>query len=263
MIQPFFFGQDNEKLFGFIHPAKQTSTPRAVLLCYPLGQEYLRIYRSFKLLANQLSAKGANVMRFDYFGTGDSSGTSEECNFETLSKNIHDAIDHLKQQSGSSKVSIVSVRLGSSLAAQTSAERDDIENLIMIDPVLNGQDYISKLNKTHHEMLVDPDRFSQPRKKEECKTNEILGFMFSDRFMQDVTALNEESLTSLKCQNLFVVNSNCEDVTKNFCNKSLVNASNVDYEVIETPIRWTDVSRIEKTITLQDIGPFIIRKLTT
>jgi len=61
--------------------------------------------------------------------------------------------------------------------------------------------------------------------------------------------------------NLYVVNSYDEKNTKDFCNNKLTHSSNVDYELINTPILWSDVEKIETTITLQKIGQYIIKKL--
>lgn len=261
MTQPFFFGEADEKLFGFFHPPKKINKKTAVLLCYPVGQEYIRIYRSYKLLANQLSANGAHVMRFDYFGTGDSAGASEECNLKHLAQNINLAIEQLKQKSGIEKVSLVAARLGATIAADISSQREDIESLLLLDPVVNGKMYIENLRKTHAEMLIDPDRFSKPRTADECKPNELIGFNFSQQFMQEVLELEDDWLLNTKCDNLYVVNSYDEKNTKDICNNKLTHSSNVHYELINTPILWSDVEKIETTITLQKIGQYIIKKL--
>ncbi len=263
MTQPFFFGQADEKLFGFLHQPKKTGNNTAILLCYPVGQEYIRIYRSYKLLANQLSNNGSYVMRFDYFGTGDSSGSSEECNFKHLSQNINQAIEQLKEKSGIDKVSIVATRLGATVAASVSSKRNDVDDLLLLDPVINGNEYIKNLKNTHREMLVDSNRFSRPRSADECNTNELLGFNFSNQFMQEMKELDHTYLLNAKSENLYILNSFSANNTRDVCNNNQFHSSNIHYEVIETPILWSDVEKIETTIALHKVGQFIIKKLTS
>ena len=82
-MNPFFFGSSERPLYGVHHPPRERG-PResGVVLCYPMGQEYMRSHRAFRQLANLLTRKGHHVFRFDYFATGDSSGASGEGTFE-------------------------------------------------------------------------------------------------------------------------------------------------------------------------------------
>jgi len=262
MTQPFFFGQSDSKLFGFSHPPLKQSKNIAILLCYPLGQEYLRVYRSYKLLANRLSASGAHVLRFDYFGTGDSDGRSEECDLEHWLRDINVAIEELKTKSGLDSVSIVGARLGATLAAKVSIDRDDIDNLVFLDPVINGQDYLHKLQETHQSMLCDPDRFSTARTIDESFPNELVGFTFSNRFMEDVNTLTDIDLMKAKCANLYLINSSNCDLIEELPKAEIKSANEVIYSQFDTTICWSDISQIETTIALQGIISHITNKLT-
>ena len=44
----------------------------AIVLCQPLGHGYLRAHRAFRNLAVSLASQGFHVLRFDYYGCGDS-----------------------------------------------------------------------------------------------------------------------------------------------------------------------------------------------
>ena len=76
---PLYFGSKQRRLFGIHEPAyAQVGPPRAVLLCHAWGSEYLNSYRSMRFVADQLVAAGFHVMRFDYYGSGDSGGETTE-----------------------------------------------------------------------------------------------------------------------------------------------------------------------------------------
>ncbi len=79
-MKPLFFGNPERPLFGVYHPPRGTASqpPRAVLICAPLGQEYIRTHWTLRLFAKQLNRKGIHVFRMDYEGTGDSAGRLDE-----------------------------------------------------------------------------------------------------------------------------------------------------------------------------------------
>ena len=145
-MNPFFFGNSKEPLYGVYHPPRaQTSRPTAVVLCYPLWQEYMRAHRAFRQLAILLSKAGFSVLRFDYFGTGDSAGESDAGEVSRWTRDISTAIDELKDTAGVSRVSLVGLRVGASLAAAVAAERKDLDRVILWDPVVVGKAYVEKM----------------------------------------------------------------------------------------------------------------------
>ena len=78
-MQPVSFGTSDRQLLGIYYPP-EGEQPRdaAVLLCGPAPQEYMLTYWATRKLATLLARHGFPVMRFDYFGTGDSAGETEE-----------------------------------------------------------------------------------------------------------------------------------------------------------------------------------------
>ena len=82
-MNPFFFGSSEERLLGVHHPPRgRAPRERGILLCYPLGQEYMRAHRAFRQLGMLMARRGFHVLRFDWFGTGDSAGRVEDAKIE-------------------------------------------------------------------------------------------------------------------------------------------------------------------------------------
>jgi alpha-beta hydrolase superfamily lysophospholipase len=145
-MNPFFFGSSERPLFGVHHPPRERGARETgVVLCYPMGQEYMRSHRAFRQLANLLTRKGHHVFRFDYFATGDSSGASGEGSLAQWSADVNQAIDELKDNASLASVSLVGLRLGAALAARASAGRADIDRLVLWDPVVFGRSYLDEL----------------------------------------------------------------------------------------------------------------------
>jgi pimeloyl-ACP methyl ester carboxylesterase len=145
-MNPFFFGSSPKQLFGIHHPPK-TATARevAILVCYPFGDEYMRTHKAMRQLTLQLAKGGFHLLRFDYYGTGDSAGESEEGTMAQWLEDVAVAADELKETAGVSRVSLVGLRLGATLAAKAAAGRNDVDDLVLWDPIVAGAAYIDEL----------------------------------------------------------------------------------------------------------------------
>lgn len=145
-MNSFFFGSSDHSLFGVYHPPRgKSARDHGIVLCYPLGQEYMRSHRAFRQLANLLSRRGYHVLRFDWFGTGDSMGEGEEVRVAHCLADVGTAIEELKDNAGVERVSLVGLRLGATFAALASAGRADVERIVLWDPVTEGADLLAAL----------------------------------------------------------------------------------------------------------------------
>jgi len=76
---PIYFGLADRPLFGWFHPpAASLQRPMGVVLCNPIGEDMVRAHRPYRHLAETLAAAGFPVLRFDFDGTGDSSGDERD-----------------------------------------------------------------------------------------------------------------------------------------------------------------------------------------
>lgn len=144
-MNPFFFGRSQRPLFGIHHAPPGAALPSGVVLCPPIGQEYMRTHRALRQLAMQLNRAGMHALRFDYAGVGDSSGDDLEATIEGWLEDVGTAIDELKDSAGVGRVSLVGIRLGAALAWLAGRRRDDIEQIVLWDPVVRGRDYLAEL----------------------------------------------------------------------------------------------------------------------
>lgn len=145
-MTPFFFGTSARRLFGIYTPALGGGAEvRAAVVCHPLGQEYLRAHRSTRLLATQLARAGIHVLRFDYYGTGDSGGDFAEGDLAGWRDDVETAVEELKEMVGAHQIGLAGLRLGGTLAASVAARRDDVHRLALWDPIVDGREYLRAL----------------------------------------------------------------------------------------------------------------------
>lgn len=180
-MTPFLFGTPERRLFGVYHPAfTSRATVRAAVLCYPWGHEYIYAHRSMVKLASVLAENGYHVLRFDYFGTGDSAGDAVEVTLDGCREDILTAAEELMDMSGGESVSLIGLRLGASLAAEVAVEdRGLIDRLVLWDPVVCGPEYVTAL---YHSAANMPIGKAPPpeRPVELGGGHEICGFPLTD-----------------------------------------------------------------------------------
>lgn len=155
-MNPTFFGKAESPLYGIYLPPRATPRDAGIVLCYPFGQEYMRAHRAYRQLALLLAKKGYHVLRFDYRGTGDSSGDMESVVLQDWFEDIGHAIQELRDSAGVSTISVVGLRLGALVAAGACAQRTDVDRLILWDPVVQGTGYEQQLQAAIRDEKPDP-----------------------------------------------------------------------------------------------------------
>jgi len=143
-VEPLFFGTNN-RLYGVLHTPPQGTCNRAVLICSPIGQEYLRLHRSLAWLSNMLAQKGFGVLRFDYRGTGDSADLLEQVTLKDWLEDGEEAVAEVQEQFGDVALSIIGIRLGAIIALHCSTGQP-VERLLLWEGCLDGGEFLAELS---------------------------------------------------------------------------------------------------------------------
>jgi alpha-beta hydrolase superfamily lysophospholipase len=143
---PMYLDAGRAPFFGWYHAADAALARDCVaVLCGPIGYEYTRVHRTLRHLADRLARRGIPALRFDYHGVGDSSGSDLDPNrLATWQSNIRGAIARARELSGRSRVCLVGIRLGASLAALVAAETP-VDSLVLWNPVATGRAYVREM----------------------------------------------------------------------------------------------------------------------
>ncbi len=210
LIKPAYFNCQTERLFGIHYKprAHQKLKSHAVLVCHPLGHEYARSYRNLQQFSLQLAQAGFDTFRFDYAGTGNSSGKSEGAESNTYFQNIKTAAQYIRRQSHAETLSVIAVRMGAPLVVK--ADVDEIENLILWDPVVKGSSFIRLMHEFHHAALSRLERYRVKRLSSDPQ--QLFGFAISKSQEASLNRLKmpdfkTADLTSLNATNRILVTS--------------------------------------------------------
>lgn len=205
-MTPFRFGPAGRQLYGVHHPAAPGPAPRsAVLLCNPFGQEAVRTHRMYRVLAERLARSGVHVLRFDYLGTGESSGDDGDGHLALWQDDLIAAHRELHRRSMRAKVTWVGARLGATLAALAASREPALaERLLLWEPVLDGAAYLDTLVHDHARALARsyslvPDAFQRP------PVHELMGFEVSPLLLAQLRALNATAVAPLQARAVTLV----------------------------------------------------------
>ncbi|MEO8029568.1 MAG: alpha/beta fold hydrolase, partial [Gemmatimonadota bacterium] len=145
--QAIWFGSERAPLFGWYHrPAPGRSIGQAAVLCNPFGYEALTTHRSYRVLAEQLAAQGIATLRFDYEGTGDSSGEDPAPGrVASWQASIAAALAESRRRSRGLPVTLVGLRLGASLAMLAAAGDQHVAALVLWTPFIAGKHLVREL----------------------------------------------------------------------------------------------------------------------
>jgi alpha-beta hydrolase superfamily lysophospholipase len=142
----FIAGDEGRPLFTWHHvPPADARRGAGVVLCPPLGYEYMSAYQTWRTLADSIAGLGFDVLRFDYDGTGDSSGDyADRDRVEAWLRSIGHAVSAVQAISGSPHVALVGFRAGALLALH-AAGRTCVDRLVLWSPFPSGAAYVREL----------------------------------------------------------------------------------------------------------------------
>jgi pimeloyl-ACP methyl ester carboxylesterase len=173
-VIPRFFGAAPDRaLFGVYHPPSgEVARSAAVLLCNPGPQEQYQTHFAYVKLARMLARQGVHVLRFDYFGTGDSAGSTREATLEDWIADIDTAATELRDLSGTRRVAVMASRLGAILALRAIRNGLRATSTVLWDPIASGAEYLATLHAAQQRLLdglTYPEDNTRP-------SDELLGY---------------------------------------------------------------------------------------
>ncbi|MEQ1519290.1 MAG: alpha/beta hydrolase, partial [Usitatibacteraceae bacterium] len=211
-----------------------------------------RCHRLLRVIADRLARAGFHVLRFDFFGTGDSDGDDGAGGVPQWMEDVRVADAEVSRLSGNSTTSWLGLRLGGSIAAATSVGAANAPHrLVLWDPVADGAAYVSELQAAHDagvELLPTWDE----RKRQEIAATagemEILGFPMSKSLREQILRLSCSSLVSANTENLHIFCSKDSADLRKLKQHAVNSGAGVRLIPIETEIVWASNEAMNSAI---------------
>lgn len=221
-MMPLHFGRRERLLFGIYEPAVGRRQGRGVVLCNPWGTESVRAHRSLKQLADRLARKGLDVLRFDYYGTGDSFGDGTSVRLSGWIEDAESAVEELMGVAGVRTVSAVGLRLGAGVAAKVAAARPDVvDRVVLWEPVTAGPEYLDELLDGVGQVGDEPV--------------EVSGFPLPRDFVEDLKNLDLRGTPGRRCRALLA-----RAAPPSAAELERIDASDVAVVAVDSPSCWVE-----------------------
>jgi pimeloyl-ACP methyl ester carboxylesterase len=186
-VLPIVFGPSRRRLLGFFHPpGRLPSRGLGVVLCNPIGYEAMSGHRTYRHLADRLAARGFPALRFDYDGTGDSAGESDDGDrVHAWLGSVEAAIAELLVLAGNCRIGLFGARFGGTLAALAAAKRGGVDCLIPWGPVVSGRKHVRELRAFR---LLRSPRVSTAARED--GSEEVGGYYYGQQTLADISAVD-------------------------------------------------------------------------
>ena len=173
MTLPLFFGRPERRLYGMHHRARPVRDH--MLMCAPLLHEGMRCHRALWALAEALAAAGVSTLRFDWYGSGDSAGGSDELTLKGMLEDLVAARTEMSADDASSSGYRLFALRGAALPLLAYVRSQGVPaRIVLWDPVLVGDDLVAEWRQQHAWQLTAAGRF--PRGGAAPEPDELLGF---------------------------------------------------------------------------------------
>jgi uncharacterized protein len=237
-VEAFFFGETRTQLFACHHPPGANASDYGAVLCYPMGHEYVRTHRLYRFLARRLVEAGFHVLRFDYFGTGDSAGEFEEARLEQWVDDTAAAVTELRRRYLVRHVYAAGLRLGAAVALLAGIKHGGLDGLVLWDPVTNGLEYLEDIIAHESQQLhALPTRDSGNGRG--SRPHEIVGFPMTDAMYGDLSTLDVFGLTRVPASRTLLVDSSDEAIQEKLRTHLEGTGAAIRFEHIPHPKTWT------------------------
>lgn len=207
MTEPCYFGPRGRELFGLLHhgataDGDSPQVPRpAWLVCPPLLQDAIRSHRALWTLSRSLAGAGHDVMHFDWYGTGDSSGDLEDLTLAGMSRDLDAGMAALGR-GASARPRVLALRSAALPVLAWVRQRGMPVDLVLWQPCLDGAGQVADWRAQQVDQLTVAGRY--PYGAPAGADDDLMGFRLARAWLDSLAALDFRAWTLPEGSHLLV-----------------------------------------------------------
>lgn len=185
--EPLWLEANSRCLYAALHEPSVAAGSTGVLFAPPLLHEQPRSRRFVTEVASGLAALGLPCLRFDFSGTGDSSGRGEQLDFATMACDLDLALAGLRSRTGVERLVVLAWR-GAALPVQSwLGDGRHADLLVLWEPIVDGSRWLDALEREDAS-----ERNARPRPRPgvarpaSADDGQLMGFPVSVRLRRDL-----------------------------------------------------------------------------
>jgi alpha-beta hydrolase superfamily lysophospholipase len=195
-------------------------------------------------LAHGLAQSGFHTLRFDYYGSGDSAGRSEDADIDQWIEDTVLAIDEVTALGGGDETALIGLRLGAALAATVGSRMERLSHLVLWDPVIRGSDYIRELIQTQTIWL----QAHPTLEVEEAGANpHVLGFPLTKSLRDAVESIDLFQLPACPARSTLILSSTGSTDSRDL-HQVLKRLTPTDYREIPAQEVWLRQENVNQAV---------------
>jgi len=236
--QALWFGPPHRRLFGWLHLPASGKAGAGVVLCPSLSVEAASAGPALRRLADLLAAAGMAAFRFDYDGTGNSTGSNDDSDrVAAWTGSVSEAVAFVRGLG--LRVGVVGLRMGASLAA-TVLDRDSppVDRLVLWDPCPSGRTFLRQQQMLASGIVHGP--------RPDDGSVEAPGMVFSPQTVKELRELRIDRTTGPLASQVLVLTRPDRQVDQGLVNR--LSGAHVTWDVVEGQDTLVDVEPVDARI---------------
>lgn len=146
--EPLWLDCPSRCLYAALHrPDPDNASRCGVVFVPPLFHEQPRSRRFLTEVASGLAALGLPCLRFDFHGTGDSSGRGEQLDFDSMRSDLDLAVATLSARAGVERTTLLAWRGASLPVWSWLNDSVAVDRTVLWDPIVDGGHWLSALER--------------------------------------------------------------------------------------------------------------------
>jgi alpha-beta hydrolase superfamily lysophospholipase len=193
----FWIQRGSRSLYAALHRPRTDGADVGVLCVPPLLHEQPRSRRFIAEAANALAAVGVPALRFDFHGSGDSTGQGDALDFSSVRLDLDSAVTALRDVTGVARVVAIAWRAGALVLADAVEHGLRIDRAVLWEPILDGAAWRQELERDD---ASERTRRPRPRpgvpRTSDPADGQLMGFAASTRLRDELARADATRLSS-------------------------------------------------------------------